>query len=239
MGNPTPQGGRRGPQGSVAALRSDRLRPPARDRLLAAMLAATGELGYDRATVRDVIERAGASRATFYKHFADKEDCFTHAYRDLSEWVYVRLAGAAKRQRTRREGLRAAIAEVLQMCASQPVFAKALVVEPLSAGGAVRDLHERFLGRLSDGLDLAREDLPPEAAPPPSTAAFTVGALETLLRTKLMAGEAEQLPEMLPSLIYMAVMPYFGERVAWQEMAAAPAASWSSRRRTASELPRV
>ena len=237
MGGPTPQGGHRGKQGSVASFRSGRVRP-AHDRLLAAMLTASGELGYDRASVRLVIERAGASRATFYRHFADKEDCFTQAYRDLSEWVYARLAGAAKRQRTRREGLRAAVAEALQMCASQPAFAKALIVEPLAAGGAVRDLHERHLGRLSDGLDLAREDLPAGVAPPPSTAAFTVGALETLLRAKLIAGDAERVPEMLPSLLYMAVMPYFGGEVAWEEMAAAPVASWSSRRRTASELPR-
>jgi len=211
---------------------------PARDRLLAAMLAASGELGYDSTSVRDVIERAGASRATFYRHFADKEHCFTQAYHDLSEWVYARLAGAAKRQRTRREGLRAAIAEALQMCASQPAFAKALIVEPLAAGRAVRELHEQLLGKLSDGLDLAREDLQAGVAPPPSTAAFTVGALETLLRAKLMAGEAEQVPEMLPSLLYMAVMPYFGAEVAWEEMAAAPVASWSSRRQAAGELPR-
>ena len=40
----------------------------------------SGELGYEQVAVKHVIERAQASRATFYKHFEDREDCFAQAY---------------------------------------------------------------------------------------------------------------------------------------------------------------
>src|SRR3712207_4871654 len=50
-----------------------------RDRLLAAMADAVAEKGYAKASVADVIERAGVSRKTFYEHFANKEECFLAA----------------------------------------------------------------------------------------------------------------------------------------------------------------
>ncbi len=91
-----------------------RSRPP-RERLLEAMLLVSGELGYEQVAVKHVIERARASRATFYKHFEDREDCFAQAHHDASEWLYRRLIGAAKRQQSWREGLRAAMAELARV----------------------------------------------------------------------------------------------------------------------------
>jgi hypothetical protein len=42
---------------------------------------------------------------------------------------------------------------------------------------------------------------------------------------------------MLPGLLYFVVMQYFGETAAWEEMTAAPVATWHSRRDAASRLP--
>src|ERR1700710_3277876 len=86
----------------------------ARERLLEAVLLASGERGYEHISVQDVIERAHASRATFYKHFSDKEDCFAQAYSDAANWLYQRLTGIAKRQPSWKEGLRAGMSVVLQ-----------------------------------------------------------------------------------------------------------------------------
>jgi AcrR family transcriptional regulator len=51
-----------------------------RDLILAAMIRVVGEKGYKQTSVADVIEKAGTSRTTFYKHFEDKHDCFLAAY---------------------------------------------------------------------------------------------------------------------------------------------------------------
>ncbi|HEY5815178.1 MAG TPA: TetR/AcrR family transcriptional regulator, partial [Solirubrobacterales bacterium] len=120
--------------GTVLAFPGSQGRRPPRERILEAMLVASGELGYEQVAVRHVIERAQTSRATFYKHFEDREDCFAQAYRDACEWLYRRMIGAGKREGAWREGLRAALAELLEFCANQPAIAKALLVEVHAAG---------------------------------------------------------------------------------------------------------
>jgi AcrR family transcriptional regulator len=209
----------------------------ARERLLEAMLMVSGEQGYEQISVQDVIERARASRATFYKHFEDKEDCFVQAYRDASEWLYRRLTGVARRQPSWREGLRAGMAELLEFCANQPALARALLVEAHAAGGAALAQHDLLMERLSGAIDGARREIPSRQAPPPVTAPFMVGAIETLVRAKLMSDEPETAPEMLPGLLHFVVMQFFGEDAAWEEMTAAPRATWASRREAATRMP--
>jgi AcrR family transcriptional regulator len=211
--------------------------PPARQRLLEAMLIVSGELGYEQVAVRHVIQRAKTSRATFYKHFEDREDCFAQAHRDAGDWLHQRLIGAAKRQSSWREGLRAAMAELLEFCANQPPIAKALFVEVHAAGGRALDQRRELMERLSRALDGARREIPSRQAPPPVTSTFIVGAIDTLVSAKLMDDDAERAPEMLPGLLHFVVMQYFGEDAAWEEMAAAPLAQWSARREAAADIP--
>ena len=203
------------------------------------MLVVSGELGFERVAVRHVIERARTSRATFYKHFEDREDCFAQAYGDAAEWLYRRLVGTARRQPTWREGVRAALAELLEFCANRPALAKALLVEVHAAGERALALRRDLMERLSRALDGARREIPTRQAPPPITSDFIVGAIDTLLAAKLLDGDAEHAPEMLPGLLHFVVMQYLGESAAWEEMTAAPLATWRTRREAASGgLPR-
>jgi AcrR family transcriptional regulator len=221
----------------IVSFPGPRGRRPPRERLLEAMLVASGELGYEQVAVRHVIERAKTSRATFYKHFNDREDCFAQAYGDAVEWLYRRLNGAAKRQPSWREGLRAALAELLEFCANQPAIAKALLVEVHAAGERPLAQRRELMERLSRTLDSARREIPSRQSPPPITSDFIVGAIDTLLAAKLLDGDAERAPEMLPGLLHFVVMQYLGENAAWEEMAAAPLATWQARREAAAEMP--
>jgi AcrR family transcriptional regulator len=202
-----------------------------RERLLEGMLESCGELGYERTSVEDALRRAGVSRASFYKHFASKEDCFAQAYEEAGEWLYARLLSAAREQPDWRAGLRVALAELLEFCAGRPQIAKALIVEPQAAGGRALERHNLLAQRFADALAEAPSEPAGRPARPAVTAPFLVGAIEALLRSKLMAGEAGRAPEMLPGLMHFAVMQYCGEEAAWEEMASAPLASWKSRRR--------
>lgn len=223
--------------GSVIAFPGQRERRPPRERILEAMLVASGEMGYERVAVRHVIEQAQTSRATFYKHFEDREDCFARAYDDAGEWLYQRLIGAGRRRPSWREGLRAALAELLEFCANQPAIAKALLVEVHAAGERPLAQRRELMERLSHALDSARREIPSRQAPPPVTSDFIVGAIDTLLAAKLLDGDAERAPEMLPGLLHFVVMQYLGERAAWEEMTAAPLATWQARRAAASQPP--
>lgn len=226
-----------GDSASIIPFPGSRGRRPPRERLLEAILIASGELGYEQVAVRHVIERAQTSRATFYKHFDDREDCFAQAYDNACGWLYRRLIGAARRQPSWREGLRAALAELLEFCANQPAIAKALLVEVHAAGERPLALRRELMERLSHTLDSARGEIPSRQAPPPITSDFIVGAIDTLLSAKLLDGDAERAPDMLPGLLHFVVMQYLGETAAWEEMAAAPLATWHARREAAAQGP--
>src|SRR6267378_3396284 len=58
------------------------VRESQRERLLPAVTAAVSELGYPAVTIGDIVKRARVSKAAFYDHFADKEDCFLAAMRE-------------------------------------------------------------------------------------------------------------------------------------------------------------
>jgi AcrR family transcriptional regulator len=212
-------------------------RQPPRQRILEAVLQVSGELGYEAVAVKDIIERAKTSRATFYKHFDDRQGCFTLAQHDASDWLYQRLIGAARRQPSWREGLRAALAELLEFCARQPGVAKALFVEVHAAGERALEQRNQLMERLSRALDGARREIPSRQAPPPVTADFIVGAIDTLVCAKLMDGDAASAPDMLPGLLYFVVMQYLGEDAAWEEMSAAPLATWQARRAAGLAVP--
>lgn len=226
-----------GDSGTVLTFPGSLGRRPPRERILEAMLLTSGELGFEQVAVRHVIERAQTSRATFYKHFEDREDCFAQAYRDAGGWLYRRLTAAAKRQPSWREGLRAALAELLEFCANQPAMARALVVEVHAADERSLAQRRDLMERLSRALDSARREIPSRQAPPPITSDFIVGAIDTLLAAKLLDGDAAHAPEMLPGLLHFVVMQYLGESAAWEEMTAAPLATWKARREAASQDP--
>jgi AcrR family transcriptional regulator len=221
--------------GSVITFPGSAGRRPPRERILEAMLLTSGELGYEQVAVRNVIERAQTSRATFYKHFEDREDCFARAYGEAAEWLYRRIDAAARRQPGWREGLRAGLAELLEFCANQPAIAKALFVEVHAAGERAQAQRRDLMERLSHALDGARREIPSRQAPPPITSDFIVGAIDTLLAAKLLDGDGEHAPEMLPGLLHFVVMQYLGEGAAWEEMTAAPLASWKARREAAAQ----
>ncbi len=44
--------------------------------MFGATVAVTTAKGYGRTSIADLVETAGVSRTTFYKYFADKEECF-------------------------------------------------------------------------------------------------------------------------------------------------------------------
>ncbi|MEY9965318.1 AcrR family transcriptional regulator [Streptacidiphilus sp. MAP12-16] len=61
-----------------------RWKPDARQRLVVAALGLFAEQGYDDTTVAQISERAGLTRSTFFRHFADKREILTAGQKALS-----------------------------------------------------------------------------------------------------------------------------------------------------------
>src|SRR5712675_3366411 len=85
-----------------------RWQPDARARLQAAALALYGERGYENTTVAEIAERAGLTKRTFFRYFADKREVLFWGSRALEE-LFVTEVGAAPEAASPLEAVTAAL----------------------------------------------------------------------------------------------------------------------------------
>lgn len=202
----------------VRTLPPDLIKAIQRARLLAAMTDAVSETGYNALTVQHVLTRAGISRPTFYEQFEDKEDCFLAAFdaaaAHLRSEVEASVAGAGPGWRDR---LRSGIAGLLRFIDTEPEAARTVIVEARASTPAGLRRRDELLDRFAACIDaLVREDL--DEAPSAIAAAGVVGGIESVLYTRLRRDETEKLDELLPSLMYFAVLSYAGREAAGEEL---------------------
>jgi AcrR family transcriptional regulator len=206
----------------IRSLPTDLVRAIQRERILAAILRATAELGYREMNVQDVLVRAGVSRPTFYEHFENKEDCFLTAFDAASDDLRRRVDEAVSdTEGNWRERLRMGLRELLLYVAEEPDAAQTLVIEARAACPAALVHRDGLLDHFAACLDTSvRGELPAGVTPSAIAAAGVVGGIEALLYSRLNREEAGDLESLLPSLMYFAVLPYEGHDAAADELAA-------------------
>ena len=204
----------------IRSLPSDLVRAVQRERLLAATMRASAELGYEEFSVQDVLDRAGVSRPTFYEHFENKEDGFLAAFDAAALRLLTRLEQTADANSESWRGrLRLSLEELLRFVREEPDAAMTLVVDSRAATPAALRRRDELLERLADCLDTeVRADIAEAQAPSAISAAGIVGGIESLLYSRLYRGEGDDLDSLLPSLMYFAVLPYEGHEAASEEM---------------------
>ena len=179
-------------------------------RMLDALANATAEKGYARATVADVLERAGVSRATFYEHFDNKEEAFLAAY---EAGVDLLLAGAAEALADAGEDPLArferVLAAYLEVLAAEPAIARTALVEIYAAGPVALErrfeLQVRFVDFIA-GIFGARSKRDRFACE------MLVAAISSLATAKVAAGTGDELPELRrPLMDYVRSTP-LGQR---------------------------
>jgi AcrR family transcriptional regulator len=183
----------------------------AEEAVLETMLLTAGEMGYAKATVREVAERARITQDRFHRRFGSKEACFARAYEEAAARLSTDVLAACRSAPDWREGFRAGLAELLRFVAEQPLLAKALLIEVRAARGAAWDAHQRQLIRITEALETAREE--PNARPDasPMTAGFVAGAIEEALSIEIASGRAEGAELLLGDLTHLAFLQLFGE----------------------------
>jgi AcrR family transcriptional regulator len=190
--------------GIFAATDPDRAAP--RSRLLDGMVHAVAERGYTHATVADALRHAGVSRATFYEHFADKEDCFCAAYAAGSRVHHKRVNQAVAAEHDPHQRLRAGTAEYLDVLEEHPAYARAFLIEVGAAGPRAAELRAAALRRYVDMLQQwyareRRDNARLRPLPGSVFQAYVVGS--NGLVTSRLRRSAPRLRELLPVLMYL------------------------------------
>jgi len=187
-----------------------------RQLILQGMLESVGNHGYEQTTVQDVIMSAGLYRQAFYDHFEDKEDCYLQALDMGSSWVEQEMRREAAGEAGWRGRLRGALTGLLRFLDEKPEIGRALLVEVHAAGPRAVAKRTEAMERAAALVDLAREE-GDEAAPTISAEAVVAGIL-AVLHTRLVTSQVASFPHLLPELMYLAVLPYFGADAAAGEM---------------------
>ena len=185
-----------------------------RQRVLEAMAKSCAEKSFSATTIADIVGHASISRATFYKHFANKQECFYAA----ANTFLVELQGAAAIAYARSEDppvdiVRDVIAAVLGHLAAKPEYTKLLLLEASIVDPEIVRRYRKFVlealeQQLQTGDGLEHERADPEIA---------FGRAKVLIANYVAADQVERLPSLLPELVYIALLPYAGQATALAE----------------------
>lgn len=186
-----------------------------RERMLLAVAEAVAEQGYATTTVADIIARARLSRRTFYEHFTDKEECFLAAYDTVVEQMLAGVGhayegGGSDWTRRVHDGLEAFI----QYLVDEPAFARMCIVEVVAAGPEARGRRDAAMRVFVEFLEPGRAQAPKGVVVPELAADIVVGGIYEIIYTRLLRDSAQELLEMLPQLVYCALVPFVGHRAA-------------------------
>ncbi len=193
-----------------------------RERMVEAMVAVVADQGYAQTTVADIISAAGVSRATFYEQFADKEDCFVAAYSSVMDRMLAFVAEGFSAEEFGAEGLatedsgvwierlRGALRSLLNYLSQNPVAVRVGIVEGFGAGSRARDRYQQAVSAFFPFLDAGRSLVDDADRIPEQTARVVVGGVSALIFNQASTGDARKLPDLLPEMIYLAVVPYMG-----------------------------
>src|SRR5215218_9344861 len=126
-----------------------------RRRLYAAAGAVFARCGYADATAETIAREAGMSKATFYEHFDNKEDCIIALHDDATRAVLeaMRRTGAEFGAGETNDRVRAVIRTLLEMLAAFPDEAQTLLVEIIGAGPRANERRDRVLAEFAHYID--------------------------------------------------------------------------------------
>lgn len=185
-----------------------------RARVLDAVGHVVAERGLRGATVAAVAGRAQVSRATFAELFDSVDDCFVALLDEMLERATVSIGEAFERHARWSEGVLGGLEALLVFLDSEPVSARACLLESVAAPPPALEARTRVLARIGSFVDRARAELSLERQPPPAMSAATIASVFGMLRKRLLSGEAPPFIALLSQLAEIVIMPYLGPTAA-------------------------
>ncbi|HEY3725917.1 MAG TPA: helix-turn-helix domain-containing protein [Solirubrobacteraceae bacterium] len=198
------------PSSALPAARGRHAPPPEvrlplqRERLLRAAALEFAERGYAGTSSESISRRAAMSKATFYEHFANKEECMLALF-DLARRVVQEAMATAAGQAPEgdaRERMRAGTRAFLTALSEHPEFAQTLLVEIIGAGPRAAQRRDMILQAFADVLDAenaaaARRGLIGRFGSPHDPFAV-VGAITELVSRQVRLGVPEDVLDLAP-----------------------------------------
>lgn len=176
-------------------------------RIVDAMIASCAEKTYAATTIADIVKRASISRTTFYKHFTNKRACFDAALRSCITQIQAVAGAAHSPSDGPPEAVRKAVGAVLELMAEKPALAQLVMSDAITVEPAILERYRSILIPALEGLwKGAIEPRRPEASDP----LLAFGRAQVLIFNQIAAGRTDRLPDLLPEIVYIALVPFAG-----------------------------
>ncbi len=192
-----------------------------RDRILAAMAEVIAKRGYQGTTVEHIVKRAGVARATFYENFENREDCLLAGFAAAEAEARRRILAATALQESWPDKVRVGLAAYIDYVVAEPAIARTCIVESMTAGPAAMERYEQALQSFTPLFRYGRRLAPPERKLPETLEDSIVGGIVWMIHQRLLSGEVDQIPGLLPTMLEFAFVPFLGEQAAAEIIAKA------------------
>ncbi len=196
----------------------ERAASPERERIVEALIEIAAERGYAETTIELILDRASLDRPAFDRHFRGKYDCFLTAWQEINEGCMREMLEAFNSQEEWPDRLRAVACEIVDNLRNDPSRAS-FAVEVLSAGDAARARRDMTMRVIASLIDAGRNEMDDPESVPHTTAEALAGSAYGQVYAKVVRGEADELPALVPQLMSAAVMPYLGVEAGLAELA--------------------
>jgi AcrR family transcriptional regulator len=170
-------------------------------RLEGAMVEAVARHGYAGTTLRELVALAGVSKTTFYEHFDSKQDCFLATFDEIVAILSERVTQAYRTEGDFRGRLVTALTAFMNLAVEEPAAASLTAVESLTLGAAGVAHRERASAAFEALIQQSFDHSPSEHVVSEETVRAIVAGVRGVAYRRLRAGHAEELPELVETLI--------------------------------------
>ena len=195
-----------------------------RRRILRAIAELVAKRGYADVTVELIVKRARVSYKTFYKHFSGKEQCFEElfdsVFNSTERTIRERLD---EKPREWADRVVLALRIWIERIVADPLVARAVIVETPTVGPGMLERYGRATRAFAPLFREGRELNPRGVELPPTIEDTLSGSVVWSAYQRLIVGEAERLPELLPELTELVLRTYLGQAEAARIARAVPA----------------
>jgi AcrR family transcriptional regulator len=179
-----------------------------RQRLFAAAAKVFTDAGYADATAEAIARQAGMSKATFYEHFANKEECILALFDAAADEVF-RATGqstaAPELSAGYEEHLRLRLRAFLETLAQYPEQAQTVLVGVIGAGPRASARRDAILDAFADWIYQDNATYAPSFDAPTfasrADAFAVIGGIVEVVSRQLRTGQPADIREVEPTLL--------------------------------------
>jgi AcrR family transcriptional regulator len=176
-----------------------------RARLQGAMVAAVAESGYGNVTIKQLVSLAGVSRSSFYKYFADKEQCFLATYDVIAAIATENIERAYRAHEDWQERLKAAFTAFVDGVIEEPDPSHLVLIDALGVGPRALEHRERLTASFELMFRQSFDRAPRQATVTDTTIKAVVAGVRRVAYRRLLHGEQERLTELIDDLMSWAL----------------------------------